>query len=124
MGTIHVGQYMRSRYTFHSFLQILSLFRTDFVAILYLFCRQLGVRRCFVLILLLFYTTFVAKLELSLIHKKDLDPFFRPSFQACQDGHGRCVPASHEGVPGSRPTGTSLIFFFFVPLFSALPARP
>ena len=39
VGTLHVGKYMRSRYTFHSFIQILSLFYTDFAAFLYRFCR-------------------------------------------------------------------------------------
>ena len=70
VGTLHVGKYMRSRYTFHFFIHILSLFYTDFVAILYLFCRQLGVRRCFVRFLSLFHTTFVAKLELTPIYAK------------------------------------------------------
>ena len=70
VGTLHVGKYIRSRYTFHFFIQILSLFYTDFVAILYLFCRQLGVRPCFVLFLMLFHTTFVAKLELTPIYAK------------------------------------------------------
>ena len=68
VGTLHVGKYMRSRYTFHFFVQILSLFYTDFVAILCFFCRQLGVRRCFVLVLSLFHTTFVAQLVLTLIY--------------------------------------------------------
>ena len=53
---------------------------------------------------------FHANLVLSLIHKKLYFPLFYHSSQACQDGHGRFVPGSHEEVPSSRPTGSSLTF--------------